>query len=253
MSETEQPVIPAATLVVFDDRAGPPPALLMVERAAGLTFAGGAMVFPGGRIEPGDAMIAESTGWQHEDGGARVAAIRETIEEAGLAIGIDPVPNAAQRDAVRYALHDGARFADVLAAHGLRLKLDALVPFARWCPRHRHTRMFDTRFFLAQLPHGSPEASADTTENVRLVWTSAAAMLAAADAGDSAIIFPTRRNLERLAQFASFADAAADAVSRPERTVTPWTENRDGEPWLVIRDDAGYPVTGEPMATAMRG
>jgi 8-oxo-dGTP pyrophosphatase MutT (NUDIX family) len=44
--------IPAATLVIFRDAAGAPE-LLMVERAKAMAFAGGALVFPGGRIDPG--------------------------------------------------------------------------------------------------------------------------------------------------------------------------------------------------------
>ena len=55
--------IPAATLVLFRDAPGGggagAPELLMVERARGMAFAGGAMVFPGGRIDPGDRALAE--------------------------------------------------------------------------------------------------------------------------------------------------------------------------------------------------
>ena len=47
----EQPAIPAATLVVVREPHGDPPELLMVERAQGMAFAGGALVFPGGRID----------------------------------------------------------------------------------------------------------------------------------------------------------------------------------------------------------
>ena len=48
------PAIPAATLVTVRDRPGKPPELLMVERAKGMAFAGGALVFPGGRIDEGN-------------------------------------------------------------------------------------------------------------------------------------------------------------------------------------------------------
>jgi 8-oxo-dGTP pyrophosphatase MutT (NUDIX family) len=43
--------IPAATLILVRDRDGAPPDLLMVERAEGMAFAAGALVFPGGRID----------------------------------------------------------------------------------------------------------------------------------------------------------------------------------------------------------
>ena len=87
-------------------------------------------------------------------------------------------------------------------------------------------------------------------------------MLAQADAGRATIIFPTRRNLERLAQFADFDAAVADARAHPVRTVTPWTEMRpsatpgdtQGEvEHLCIPHDLGYPVTSEPMSDAVRG
>jgi hypothetical protein len=36
------------------------------------------------------------------------------------------------------------------------------------------------------------------------------------------------------------------------RIVTPWRETRDGQEWLCIPEDAGYPVTRESIETAMR-
>ena len=53
MPEAATPAIPAATLVVFRERAGTTPELLMVERAKEMRFAAGALVFPGGRVDPG--------------------------------------------------------------------------------------------------------------------------------------------------------------------------------------------------------
>ena len=114
-------------------------------------------------------------------------------------------------------------------------------------------RIFDTRFYLARLPRDAPDPVVDDTENVRVFWATAQAVLDDADAGRVRIIFPTRRNLERLARFASFEDAAADAARHPIRTVTPWAEDRDGVSHLCIPDDLGYPVTSEPITSAMRG
>src|SRR5690606_2039003 len=127
----------------------------------------------------------------------------------------------------------------------------ALCPMARWRPRGAG-RIYDTRFYLARTPAGAI-ARADGGESVRAVWTSAAAALAGADAGRYRIIFPTRRNLERLALAGSFEAAGADAARHPIATVTPWTEQRDGEDWICIRTDQGYPVTAERAATALRG
>lgn len=248
------PAIPAATLVVFRERGDGAPELLMVERAKAMVFAAGAMVFPGGRIDPGDHALAELIGADDvEDAAARIAAVRETIEEAGLPVGLAAMPSPEALAAMRAALHAGEPFAQVLAAAGATLDLDQLVPFARWRPAHRNMRIFDTRFFLARLPADAPVASVDRTENVRLVWASAQSVLDDADAERLAVIYPTRRNLERLAQFASYDAAVAHARDIPVRVVTPWHEERDGAPHLCIPDDLGYPVTSERIDSALRG
>lgn len=243
--------IPAATLVLFREGAGAPD-LLFVERARAMAFAGGALVFPGGRVDPGDRALAVELGGDADDMAARIAAIRETLEEVGLGIGLPPLSDVTLA-AMRAALHGGAGFGAVLAEHDVRVDPAMLVPFARWLPAHADMRIFDTRFYLAALPADAPAPSVDRTENVRLLWSSAQGVLDLADAGAAHIIFPTRRNLERLAQFGSFPDAVAHAGRFPQRTVTPWTETRDGAEHLCIPDDLGYPVTSEPLANARRG
>ncbi|SFO21072.1 NUDIX domain-containing protein [Sphingomonas sp. OK281] len=249
----EIPSIPAATLVVFREGNARPPQLLMVERAKAMAFAGGALVFPGGRIDPGDHSLAALLDRPDDDTAARIAAIRETIEEAGLPVGLSPMPSPSAFETLRAALHAGTAFGEALAEARAGLDLDTLEYFARWRPAHAHARIFDTRFYLARLPAGAPDARVDATENVRLFWATAADVLAEADAGRATIIFPTRRNLERLAQFADLDAALADARAHPVRTVTPWTEMRDGIEHLCIPDDLGYPVTSEPMSDAVRG
>ena len=252
MSDDLPEAIPAATLIIFREAKSGPPELLMVERAKAMVFAGGAMVFPGGRIDPGDHALAALHGGDDEMA-ARIAAVRETIEEAGLPIGLSSLPTAEELAQLRAALHGGATLAEALAEAGARLDLEQLVPWARWRPAHRNMRIFDTRFYLAELPTDAPQATVDQTENVRLVWATADQVLADADAGRLEVIFPTRRNLERLALFSSFADAAAHARTTPIRTVTPWSEMRDGEEHLCIPDDCGYPISSEVIARAMRG
>jgi 8-oxo-dGTP pyrophosphatase MutT (NUDIX family) len=237
--------IPAATVVVMREVPGGLPELLMMERSAAMAFAGGALVFPGGRIDAGDRVFGVD-----DDEAGKIAAIRETIEEAGVAIGIMPVPDAEAIDAMRAALHAGAAIGEALG--GRSLDLDALVPFARWLPRGVTHRVFDTRFYLARMPEDAPEPSVDKTENTHLFWMTAAGVLAEAAAGRVKIIFPTRRNLERLALYGSFADAVADAAAHPVRTITPWIEMRGDGEHLCIPDDLGYPVTSESMVRAMR-
>jgi 8-oxo-dGTP pyrophosphatase MutT (NUDIX family) len=250
MAELPEP-IPAATLVLMRPAAGGPPELLMTERASNMAFAAGAVVFPGGRIDPGDHEAAAAFA-SVDDAAARIAAIRETIEETGIAAGLVPTPDAAAAAALRDGLSGGAPFADLVERAGLRLDLQALTPFARWCPNFRETRRFDTLFFLAEAPDDVPGASADASEAVRTFWASAAAVLDEVDAGRAHVIFPTRRNLERLARFASIEEARADAARHPVRRITPWVEEREGRPHVCIPGDAGYPVTSEPLETARR-
>jgi len=240
---TEPEAIPAATVIVMREATDGPPELLMVERAAAMRFAGGALVFPGGRIDPGDYVLAEQMAPGMEDAAARIAAIRETLEEAGVAIGLD-LPDEAIAG-LRRALHAGEPMRG-------ELRLDALVPFTRWLPRSVPHRVFDTHFYLARAPEGC-EPVVDGSENVRVFWMTAQGVLDAADAGTAHIIFPTRRNLERLALLGSWEEAVAHARTYPVRMVTPWIEERHGERHLCIPDDLGYPVTSQLLAEAMRG
>jgi 8-oxo-dGTP pyrophosphatase MutT (NUDIX family) len=251
MTDAAPSPIPAATLVLFREATGVPE-LLFVERAKAMVFAGGALVFPGGRIDPGDHALALTFAGDPHDIAARIAAIRETIEEVGLPIGLTPAPDTGILTALRAALHAGTSLGAALHEAGLALDPGPLVPFARWLPAHANMRIFDTRFYLARLPAHAPDPVVDDTENVRVFWSTAQGVLDDADAGRVRIIFPTRRNLERLARFASFDEAVADAARHPIRTVTPWAEERGGSLHLCIPDDLGYPVTSEPITSAMR-
>jgi hypothetical protein len=151
---------------------------------------------------------------------------------------------------MRQELDEGAPFSALLDVLGLSLDLGALTPFARWCPTFKEARRFDTIFFVAEAPGGT--ASAAEAEAVRTLWASASQVLEEANSGRARIIFPTRRNLERLARFASIEEARADAAAHEVRKVVPWIEEREGVKWLCIPDDLGYPVTAEPLETARR-
>lgn len=210
MSDNE--AIPAATLVVLRDREAGPPEMVMVERPRTMAFAGGAMVFPGGRIDPADWADVDSL-----DRAAARAAVRETAEETGLDVAID-----------------------------------SLVPFARWRPDNVRHRRFDTFFFLAACPANAGPLRPQPGECERALWTTAAAMLDDIAAARAAAIFPTIRNLERLAQFESFAEARDHALAHPVEIISPWIEERGGEPHLVIPDHLGYPITAERLDRALR-
>jgi 8-oxo-dGTP pyrophosphatase MutT (NUDIX family) len=213
--------IPAATLILFRERTTGAPELLITQRAAGMAFAGGMLVFPGGRIDPEDRVrAAHHSDLALDDAAARIAAIRETAEEVGFDFGL--------------GVHD-------------------LTPFARWLPKHRQARNFDTLFYLARVSDDAPEPKADGGETVRAFWSTAADVLAMCDDGRAEIIFPTRRNLERLALFSSFDEAVAHALAHPIVPITPYPEERGDGPWLCIPDGLGYPVTAEKWTSVTRG
>lgn len=248
--------IPAATLVIFrQGRSAPEPEILMTVRSRTMSFAGGMAVFPGGRLDPADYQLAATLAPEMpvEEAAHRIAAIRETLEETGLAVGFTGEIDAARAAEMRRLALDKGALAPVLETFSLGLDLTALTPFARWLPLGlAHSRIFDTRFYLADLGTGSVEVEVDATENTRLFWVSASEALAMAERGEISVIFPTRRNLERLAQFPDFATARLHAEATPQRTITPWVEETPGGPQLTIPDDLGYPVCREPLNSANR-
>ena len=246
-------VIPAATVVIFRRALAGPPELLLVQRSRALRFAGGAAVFPGGKVDAADRTLAAqlSPDADPEITAARVAAIRETLEETGLVIATRAPVSSHDAAAARAMLIADGRLATVLEHYGWILELERLTFFAHWCPPFE--RAFDTRFFVLDLGTGSVDITVDATENTSLFWISAARALELADSGEISVIFPTRRNLERLAQFASFDEALADIDRHPVARICPSHVERDGEVWLQIPDGHGYPVLGQPRASAQRG
>ena len=248
------PARAAATLVIFRDRPGRPADLLMMERSRAMDFAGGALVFPGGAVDADDEGPASLYGRDMDpsEAAARVAAVRETLEECGLALGFSGGLDSELAVELRQRLATGEAFAALLAEYALALDLNQLVPLARWLPNVQHARNYDTRFYLARHSDDGPAPCVDATENVRLFWASASEVLARAERGEAQLVYPTRRNLERLARFPDFASASEHAKSFTVRTITPWIEERDGDRHLCIPDDLGYPVTSESLKTAYR-
>ncbi|MEW9855413.1 NUDIX hydrolase [Novosphingobium sp. M1R2S20] len=246
-------VIPAATVVIFRRSESGPPQLLMVQRSREMRFAGGAAVFPGGKVDPEDRQLAARL-FPEADAeitAARVAAIRETLEETGLAIGVRERVSAAQAREARGVLLEQGQLAPVLEAFGWTIEPEKLTLYAHWCPPF--ARAFDTRFFVTDLGTGDVEITVDETENTHLFWASASAALQMAEEGQISVIFPTLRNLERLAQFQTFEAALQDIARHPVRRICPTRVEREGEVWLEIAEGHGYPVLGQPLASAKRG
>jgi len=225
-----------------------------------MAFAGGMAVFPGGRVDPADFALGEIVARQSDgaitpdEAAHQIAAVRETLEETGLALGLSGDIDAAKAAKARAMLEKENAIAPVLEAFGWSIDLEQIIPFARWYPKNENlSRVYDTRFYLANLGTGEVDVSIDNSENTRLFWTSAQGALDAAETGDIKLIFPTRRNLERLALFDSFEAARAQAESIPVRTIVPKVDDSSGQPMLTIMEDAGYPITSELLETVARG
>jgi 8-oxo-dGTP pyrophosphatase MutT (NUDIX family) len=256
MSEAPQPAEtkPAATILLLRD--APEFQVLMVKRHHQIDFASGAMVFPGGKTHAGDddpAWTDHCVGWDAFDAeqrGLRIAAIREAYEEAGilLAEGLDgsdfaEVCDPAMRSAVD---HGEAAFIDVVRDLGVRLRLDALVVFARWITPTMMPKRFDTWFYAVRAP-ADQVAAADGREAVDAEWIAPSEVLRLADAGERTVIFPTRMNVQLLAEASSAEDCVARARARTLVPVLPKVEVRDGARFLVLPPDAGYGDVAEAM------
>lgn len=253
--------IPAATIIIFRDAPdGGPPQVLITVRSRNMSFAGGMAVFPGGRVDPADFELGElvcakyDLGIAPDEAAHQIAAIRETLEETGLAMGLSGDITAESATAARAMLEETTALAPVLESFNWSLDLAQIIPFARWFPMNeRIPRVYDTRFYLANLGTGEVDVSIDHSENTRLFWTSAQGALDMAETGEIKLIFPTRRNLERLALFADFEEARAQAEAIPVKTIIPKMDDSSGTPMLTILKDAGYPVTQEALETVARG
>ena len=258
------PSLPAATVILMRGAAGEPPEVLMVERDAGLAFAGGAMVFPGGRVDAADLTIARdpalATGFDAVDdldAAARVACAREAFEETGLLLTVGPLPQPAELAASRAMLSGGpdtceaASVAALLAAIGHTVDAARFIPFARWEPPAAAPikRRFDTRFYLADAGDAvTGEATPDGKEAVSLAWLTARGALD----GAASLVFPTKCNLQRVAQYADLAAVIAAARSRVPPYIQPEISDRDGRLWLRIPTGCDYPVTEEPLEAIRR-
>ena len=160
--------------------------------------------FMGGAwVFPGGAVDAhEGEG----DASHRIAAVREVEEEAGLRL---PDPGA-------------------------------LVKFSRWITPPQIAIRFDTHFFLAPLPPGQ-EPRADGEEMVALGWHAPAGALDAHRRGELQLVFPTIKQLEQLAGFASAAELLEWATGREVVAVEPRVLMTGEAARLVLPGEPGYP------------
>ncbi|MGE3142354.1 MAG: NUDIX hydrolase [Hyphomonadaceae bacterium] len=259
-----RPLAPASTIMLVRD--APALEVLMVERHHQIDFASGALVFPGGKTAAEDS----DARWdglcdgdiELEERAYRISAVREAFEESGMLL----ARAAAQRGAGapligpeafqsllsrRDAIAAGkASFVEGIAEAQLVLALDALTPFAHWrTPKHMPKR-FDTRFYIAHTPP-EQEALCDGWEAVDACWIEPNEALAAGREGRRTVIFPTRLNIEMLAQSPTAEAAIKAAQARKIVIVEPQVTKTENGFVLNIPAEAGYSVTSEFMDDVM--
>lgn len=160
--------LPVAGTVVLLRAADPGFEVLLMRRPARGSFAG-AWVFPGGKVDPDDRRKDAA-----ECDDARRAAIRETFEEVGLAVG-------------------------------------DLVPLSQWQPPAEAPTRIRTWFFLGSAPDRDPVPSAD--EVAEIAWVRPDEALARHGAGEWLLFPPTWVTLHQLSAFADAEAALASGAS----------------------------------------
>ncbi|QIE55904.1 DNA mismatch repair protein MutT [Pikeienuella piscinae] len=164
MTEIKSPRHAATLVLIRDTPAGP--RVLMGQRGAGAAFMPSKYVFPGGAVDDADHALAPRFDVHEADeerlraradpavtpAALALAALRETWEETGLALGS---PDSGAAALAKSAAGDWRGFfASGLrpATTGIRFIFRAITPPAR-------SRRFDARFFLADagLIAGDPD------------------------------------------------------------------------------------------------
>jgi len=187
---------PAATVILLREVLGELQVLL-VQRARELAVHAGAWVFPGGSVDPQDLRDGDVVA------GARRAAVREALEEAGIS----------------------------LSEH-------ELLPYSHWTTPENLPRRFATSFFLARVIP-DVEVRVDGGEIRAHRWMTPGAALATAARGEMTLPPPTFVSLTRLAGFSMWTDVL-DAVqgTQPEAFFPRRRKTADAEVMLYHGDVA---------------
>ena len=250
------PAVPtdAATLVLLRDGAAGLE-VFCVERNHKSRFMGGALVFPGGKVDESDRDPAWQSLLKPAREGVRqdfaLAACRESLEEAAIL----PVSGVITHDEAlvfRQALATGADvLRSALKARGLTIDLSCLVPFARWITPEAEVRRFDARFFMLRAPEGQDGAH-DTQETMASFWATPREVLAHFDAGDVQLAPPTHRTLELLSAYSTVDEALATAEKACLDAICPVLIDYDGTMALTLPGDPDHPQEAPIIAGRTR-
>jgi endoribonuclease LACTB2 len=256
--------IPAATVVLVRPGALGPEVLL-THRPATMAFAADMHVFPGGRVDAGDAapeLAARSAIAAAEAavrlGGdldplaalaAHVAAIRELWEEGGILLA-DTRAGQTDREDARAALVDGAvEFAVLSEELDLTLRTDLLQPLSRWVTPPTYPRRFDARFFAASLPETATEATIASDEVVAIDWFRPLDALDAMADGRLGLWLPTSATLQQL----EYLDDPAGLAHLAPGPLGPILVDEPAQDVVRVVMPAGGGVSGQPICAYLVG
>lgn len=243
------PIRDAATVMIVDER--PELHVLMVQRTSRAVFGPSAWVFPGGRVDPDDAVDLDAIVHGLDDAAASkmlevdasgrawwFAGLRETLEEAGLLLGAgDAAVDAIDR--TRTAVHaDARRFAPALTENGLSLDLSQMYEVARFITPLGPPRRFDTRFFVAAAPKNQI-ASHDEAEVVQHRWVRPAEAIEAWRSNDFPLMSVTHRMLACLGRYGSVDELIGVAATRRDAARVR-VNDPDGAYEVVLPGEPGY-------------
>ncbi len=235
---------PAATVVLMRD-ADEGVQVLLLKRVHSAGFVPGAYVFPGGRVDGGDAdpevlvrtvsltvdLAAERMGLHDADPPAvayYLAALREAFEETGILVGRNAegstLPSAAAAPNVleiRDQLMDEAcSFAQALEDLGALLDNTAMEYIGHWITPIAEPRRYDARFFAAAVAPDS-EPAIHAAEMLDAIWITPAGALERTKEGSLPMVFPTIKTLESMAAFATVSDILDEFRGRAIPSVLP--------------------------------
>ncbi len=218
----------ASVLLLRDAADGAGVEIFMVRRHQKSDVLGGAYVFPGGKVDEGDAgVIREATLAERlyqrlgepELGREMAAAMfaaaaRETVEDCHVSVGVAE-----------------------------------LVPFCRRItPRtpSLQRKRFDTRFFAAPLPEGA-RAAHDNHEAIASIWFAPRLALERYWAGDIDLAPPQIMSLAQLSRYRSLAEALDDIGRRPPPLIEPASMKIDDVRAVAYPGDPAHPLREKVM------
>ncbi|WP_306512373.1 NUDIX hydrolase [Janibacter hoylei] len=189
---TAVPVRPAVSVIPLRD--GPAgPEVFVQHRQPTMDFAAGAVVFPGGRCDPGD-----------EAKGAALTLSSATLVDHVHRWRHVPVAQDRQADA-RTLLATGLR--ELAEETGLVADPELLLPWDRWVTPEGSPKRFDVFFFVLPVPREHARQPTHlTTEAVGSEWTAIDSLLDAGEAGDLRLMTPTRVILRELLDLGTVAE-----------------------------------------------